>query len=395
MPVASQISVDQSRGEVSIQELTIQDASLAEYLTEFDATAQADAVERALRVGATTLELSETTKEMEYVRREFSAMEQAVATLIEEVEEDIDATFGDGGDVAELLEQHFGEDGEFARRLDAELGEDGERFQNALDPDREGTPTNRLKEFLRQEVRDELRSEIRAIHEKLERDDAQAEVRRQTPLKGADFEADLETLLEELVHGSMDTVEYTGETEGELSGRDVGDFVITLGDTNQRIVVEAKSEQNYSQPQIKSEIEEAIENRDADYGLFITECAAYVPDKIGYLQEFDGRILSVALCEDEDDEIDPRLLKIGFNWARMRTVQAYINAGDTVDAEVIQAKVSEIRDSVDQFRNIRRKCTNIRSIVQDIEDDLDGIESDINSELNQMTAELSKSILEE
>ncbi|MFC7177897.1 hypothetical protein [Halosegnis marinus] len=395
MTMASGVSVDQASGQITIQELTIQDPELANYLSEFDDAAQADAVKRALRVGATTLELSETSKDVEFVRREFTAMERAVSEIIQEIEEDIESTFGDDGEVAELLEQHFGEDGEFARRLDAELGENGERFQSALDPDVDGTPTNRLKEFLRNDVREELRNEIRSIHEKLDREDAQAAVRQRTPLKGADFEDDLETLLEDLVHGSTDTVEYTGGNEGELSGRNVGDFVITLGDTNQRIVVEAKSEQGYSQPRIKSEMEEAIENRDADYGLFITECATYVPNKVGYLQEFDGQILSIALCEDEDDEIDPRLLKIGFNWARMRTVQAYIDSGDTVDAEVIQSKVSEVRDSVDQFKNIRRKCTSIRSTVQGIENDLDDIEADINSDLNQMTAELSKSVSEQ
>lgn len=404
MATVSNVHIDEGADRVHITDLTVHDADLVEYLTSFEDQERDQAAEQALRVGAITLELADTSKEVEFVKREFGQMQEAFNTEINDIRDELEARFGDNGQVPALLDAHLGdggklqrlinealgEDGEFARRLDEELGEDGERFQSALDPDREGTPLYRLKEFLREEVRGELREEIREIKEELQQEETEAQIRQRTTLKGKDFEADVESLLEDLVHGTNNQVEFTGDTEGELTGRDVGDFVVTLGDTGQRIVIESKSEQNYTQPKIKHEMDEAIENRDADYGMFVTECESYVPRKVGYLKEFDNRILSVALSANEDDSVDPRLLKIGFNWATMRTIQAGVEAGDAVDAEAIQSRVTEVRDAVDRFRTVRTKCSNIRGTVQDIEDLLDEIEADVNSDLNRITAELSK-----
>ena len=404
MATTEGIQIDPSADRVEIRDLTVYDADLAEYLTQFDEQDREREIERALRVGATTLELADTSKEVEFVKREFAEMEEAFNEEIDDVQEELEEKFGDDGKVAELLESHLGdegklqrhlddalgEDGEFARRLDAELGEDGQRFQEALDPDREGTPINRLKEFLREEVRSELREEIREIQEKLEREDAEEEIKQRTTLKGDVFEDDLEELLDDLVYGTNNSVEYTGDTEGELSGRNIGDFVFTLGDTGQQIVIEAKSEQNYTQPKIKEELEEAIENRDADYGIFVSECESYVPNKVGYLHEFNNQMLVVCLSADKDDSIDARLLKIAHNWARMRTIQSYVDTGDSLDTEVLQTQVSEVRDTMKRFQAVRSKSTDIKKTAQEIDDLLSTIQADVNNQLNRMTAELSK-----
>lgn len=141
-----------------------------------------------------------------------------------------------------------------------------------MDPDVEGTPTYRLK------------NEIREIRNAIEREAAREEERQQSWKKGDDFEETLGNLLDTLVYNTTHDVEHTGDEEGEIPGRDVGDYVLTLGETGQKIVVEAKSEKNYSSQDIKDEMQEAIENRDADYGIFVTECESYVPNKIGYFQ---------------------------------------------------------------------------------------------------------------
>ncbi|MFW5928267.1 MAG: hypothetical protein ACOCSL_03605 [Thermoplasmatota archaeon] len=57
----------------------------------------------------------------------------------------------------------------------------------------------------------------------------------------------------------------------------------------------------------------ALENRDAEYGIFVTECESYVPNKVGYFQEYNQEILSVALSADEDDEIDEGFIHIAWN----------------------------------------------------------------------------------
>lgn len=390
------LEIDQSENSVQIQDFTVQDPDLVDYLVDFEPDQREEALTRALRIGVATLELSDTSKDVEFVKSEFEAMQQEFTSEIETIQEEVEEKFGKDGDVAEILDEHFGEegtlrtrierafgeDGPFQERLDEELGENGERIQSALDPDREGTPTYRLK----QTFKDELES----VKEQITEEEVMEEIRQRTTLKGDDFEDTVSELLDDLVYQTPHEYQYTGDTEGELSGRDVGDFVLTLGDTEQRIVVEAKSEQGYSQPQIKEEMQAAIENRDADYGIFVTECESFVPKKVGYLKEFDNQILSVAVSRDPDDDLDPRLFRIGFNWARMRAVQASLETGDTPDTEVIQTKVEEVRDTVDRFRTMKKKTTMIRQNANEIDELLDECEDEVNRHLDAIVTEVSK-----
>lgn len=391
MATARKVQIDPDTEEVTV-ELTIHDEELADYLAEFDESERIGVVERAFRVGAMTLRLSETTKDVEHVKREFASMQTEFEDEIDDVREALNEKFGDDGELAEALSEHlgedgilrerideaFGEDGELTERLEAVLGEDGSKIQDALDPDVEGTPTYRLKQ------------EIREIRNALEREAGREEERQQSWKKGEDFEETLGNLLDTLVYNTTHDVEHTGDEEGEIPGRDVGDYVITLGETGQRIVLEAKSEKGYSSQDIKEEMEEAIENRAADYGIFVTECESYVPDKVGYFQEYDQSILAVALSADEEDEIDPGFLNIAWNWARMRTIQSHIQTGDTVDTETIQAQVEEVRNSIDRFSTVKTKCGDIESTAGEIKNLLDEIRDDVNSDLDTITTELSK-----
>lgn len=225
-----------------------------------------------------------------------------------ELEQALDEYLGDDGELRGQLEDAFGEDGAFVERLDDEFGEDGERIQAALDPDVEGTPTYRLKSA--------LRDEIREIKAELDKERGREEVRQRSWQKGESFEQTVGNLLEDIVYQTTHQVRHTGDEEGQIPGRDVGDHVLTLAETGQRIVVESKSEKGYSAPKIRSEMDDAVENRDADYGIFVTECESYVPDKVGYFQEWDNEVLAVALCHDEDDDLDPGFLRIAFNWSK-------------------------------------------------------------------------------
>lgn len=394
------IHIDTETGTVQFDNFSVADDELATFLVDQEDDSQAEAARHALRIGAATLSLAETSKEVEHVKREFERMQTAFDDELDTVRDELDRRFGDNGEVSAILDRHlgsegrlarelddvFGDDGRLARRLDEELGEDGERIQTALDPDREGTPTNRLRETIRSEIRD--------LATQLEREDAKEEgreeVRSRTTVKGHVFEDRVDEFLTDLVYGSSHTVERTGGQVGELAGSKVGDFVLTLGSTGQRIVVEAKSEDGYTQPKIKDEMGEAIENRDADYGLFVTECESYIPNKVGYLRELDGEFLSVALSADEADEVDPRLLHVGFNWAEMRAIQNHVDAGDDVDAEFVRMQVEEVEDAVSKFANIKRECSSLKKSANSIEESLDDIQGEVTTRLTNIVGEMSK-----
>ncbi|QCC51421.1 hypothetical protein DV733_09280 [Halapricum salinum] len=388
------VSVQEDR--VVIENAEIEDSEVVDHFTDIDPDERGEALKRALRVGVVTLELAETSGEEEYVERRFEELRRDLETEIDRIEDQVEEKFGDNGHVPQTLETHFGDDGKlrehiedafgedgvFVERLDKELGEDGERIRKALDPDNEGSPTYRLEQ--------RLKDEIESIKEQVIEEEKESEMRSQTYFKGGDFEDSLHQILEEIVRQTPNNVEFTGDTPGEI-GRDVGDFVITLADTGQNIVVEAKTE-SYSLQDIKDEMEEAMQNRDAAYGLFVTDTLANLPrTKTGWFHEFpEQNTVVVAMSETDDQDLEPGYLRIAFNWARMRSVQAYAEFDSDFDPEELRSELSEIEEDISQFKTIRGQCTEIRKSRERIEETLDNIEQSIKNRLAEIEAQLTK-----
>ena len=390
--------IDISTDRIWLHEFEIVDPLLVDYFQGIDAEDRRDAFEHALSVGVKTMQLAETSQQEEFVERKFTEMRAQFVEEIERVEREVEGRFGDDGDVPKLFDTHlgdggnlerhieraFGEDGAFVTRLDEELGQDGERIQQALDPDTEGSPTHRLKTSVLEE--------IKSLRDKLEEqagaEEAREELKQRTTLKGDDFEETVDTLLEELVYGTSDEYEYTGDQLGELDSRKVGDFVLTLNETNQRIVIEAKSDSSYTQPKIKEELEAALENRNADYAIMVFESEAQVPNKVGFFHEFDSDRLAVALSQTPDDEIDAGYLHIAFNWARTRAIQSFVDTETAFDPEVLQTEIHEVEETIRRFSRLRKKTTNIRNSANEIDEELRAIQNDVTTRLGNVRTEL-------
>jgi vacuolar-type H+-ATPase subunit I/STV1 len=395
MTTAGSIEVDSDTDEVTIHEVTIRDAELASYLADHGPNERREIVDRAFRVGLMTLQLADTSKDLEYVKREFETMQTALENELTDVREDLDNRFGNEGDLPELLDDYFGEDGELREaltdafgedgeltdRLDEQLGEDGERLQAALDPDADGTPTNRLKS--------QLIERIDSLRDKLAEEAGAQEERQLSPRKGEDFEDTVAEMLDDIVYRTNDSVRHTGTEEGDI-GEKVGDHVLTLGETGQRIVIESKSEADYSEPKIRDQLDRALENRSADVAIFVSKCESYLPNKLGYFQEFDKQRLSVCLSEDDDDDLDRGFLQIGLNWARMRAIEEHVDTGTRLDSEAVQAQVENVRQRVEQVSEVKKKCSSITDTAEQIKSELDELRDDVTDDLNQITAELSK-----
>jgi len=396
MATAGTVEVDTDSDEVTIRELTIHDPDLATYLAGHDPAEQKDLADRAFRVGLMTLQLADTSKDLEYVKREFESMQSALETELDDVRDELDQQFGDEGEVSKMLDEYlgengelrdalddaFGEEGDLTDRLDEQLGENGERLQAALDPNEDGTPTHRLKK--------QLIERIEEVKQSFAEEAGARKERQRSPRGGDEFEDTVAGMLDDIVYGTNDTVRHTGTEEGD-TGEKVGDHVLTLGETGQRVVIESKSEDDYTQPRIKEQLDRALENRSADVAVFVSECESYVPNKVGYFQEFDKQRLAVCLSKDPDDDIDRGFLQVGLNWARMRAVEEYVDTGAELDPEVIQARVENVRERVEQVSEIKKKCSSITDTAEAIKSELDELRDDVTDDLNQITAELSKS----
>lgn len=396
MSTVGSVSIDEADGSVTIESLNIEDPELVDFLTDHEPSQRAEAVSEALKIGIKTMRLMDTSQDVQFVEQRLGDLEEELTSEVEEFQEELEAKVGDDGKLQSALTEHvgedgtlqqriesaFGEDGPFVERLNDELGENGERIQSALDPDTEGTPLYRVEQ--------RIKREIDSVRDQIVESEAKEEIRGRTYLKGGDFEDSVQDVLGEIVRQTSNNVEFTGDTKGEMD-RDVGDFVVDLAETGQRIAVEAKTEY-YPTQDIKDEMEDAIRNRDAAYGVFVTDSMENLPaTKTGWFHEFpDQNTVVVAMSETDDEEIEPGYLRIAFNWARMRAIQAHADLGSSFDPEELQSQISELEEDLSRFKSIRGQCTEIKKSRESIEETLDSIETDIKSRIGSIEAELIK-----
>ena len=204
--------------------------------------------------------------------------------------------------------------------------------------------------------------------------------------KGVEFEEYCGNFISDIAKGYGDKLEATGGTAGLIAGNKKGDHVYTIEDTGKKIVLEMK---DYSRPQsmpkLESYMDEAIQNRGAEYGIVVSKRKSGFPQHVGIFQEF-GNNLFVALTteESEDAELQNELLTIALPWARLRLKQK----SGTVDSELIIQKIESAQRNMKKFSNIKTKCTSIKNTSDEISDDLDDLRDLIKADLDDVSKSL-------
>jgi len=285
-------------------------------------------------------------------------------------------------DLRTELEGWFdGEEGEFSEIIDDTFGKNGDIVDEVFDHTDGDTPIGRLYH--------DIEEELQTLREKFIEEEARDEVVEETTKKGGEFEDDLEDLLGDVVQKS-DTVRRTGDEHGQLDDRFIGDFVVTLGETQQDIVIEAKNVSQISKPDIREELEEGMQNRGADYGVLVLRDEEASPKSLGSFSEFGDSMLYVAISDEDSDRYDLRILELAYEWARMRTISSQLDVTDEVNPETVQTMIDEAEDEIDRFKNVRTQCTNIKKARKSIEGELDEIEDEIEEKLDVINEEISK-----
>lgn len=360
----SAVDVDSDRLRIDGLEITNND--VIEYVTEREDQTPDEVIRLAIRIGISTLRLSETTVDMEYVRHEFAKINHDFAEQISELEDDLDEWFDE-------------EEGDFAAVIENTFGKNGDIIDEVFDHTNDSTPMGKLyKDF---------EEKLRNLREELIKQEAREGVEQQTTIKGERFQEDLESMLGSIVR-KVDEIHSTGDEYGQLDDRLVGDFVITLGETGQDIVIEAKDVSQLTKPSIKEELIEGMENRGADYGILVLKNQDAASEFLGTFREFDQRMLYVAISDEESETYDRRLLNLAYEWARMRTLSSRFDMGDEVDPERIQNKVAGIEEAIGEFRKIRTQCSNIETAREKIEEQLESIQNGIEDEIEVILNEL-------
>ena len=281
------------------------DQDIVSYLRDLPEESRKEAFHKALKLGIVCLRGSETNQRVDYVQKEFndlnSKFNDTMKLTAEGLQEKYEEVFGEKGKFGEILESHFGEDGKILKEL--------------FDPMKDGTPLYRL--------RVDFTNQIHDLMERLKISETVREMQDRTTLKGPEFENYCEELLSSITRFNGDWMDRTTDTPGEVLHSKKGDFVITLGNSEKRMVWELKHGQRYGLREICESLNEAMKNRRATYGVFFVKNVECLPRQVGWFNEIGNKLIC-ALCSDEENEGDATLHKevmlIAYKWAKTRLI---------------------------------------------------------------------------
>ena len=280
-----------------------------------------------------------TTMDVKYV-------EKAFELLKDKFDKRMDDIFEPNGTMDNKLAEHFGQDGKIIKEI--------------FNPDTEGTPLNRLKAT--------LHDDLAGIRDTIVIQKGREIEARKGTHKGTKFEDFCQPFLEDIARVFSDIVDPTGTTKEKGSDSQKGDFVVTLAGGKKKIVFEMKHrESRLSYNDIRSQLNEAMKTRGADYGVLVSRNRSILKKSIGWFNEYDSNKLVCALAETEDDEENTWVIDVAYKWARQRVE----SAGDKhlgMDPELIKQDVNRIKESIEEIKKIDNHCTHIRNATDKIEE---------------------------
>ncbi|MGB2799946.1 MAG: hypothetical protein WBC82_08920 [Dehalococcoidia bacterium] len=359
------ISLDEERRTVTISHLIIDDPDVYELILNTPETQREDMMKRAIVLGVMAVRRALTGGEVDYVEKEFQRMQQEMTAHVDSMF-DLKDENSPLGKLVASLGNYFDENG---------------KVQQLLDPYTENTPIYKLKKA--------ILDEFKLLRDALVEKKKEEEVIGITPLKGYVFEVECEELLNDIARHFGDRTERTSTTIGLVTASKAGDFVATLSERpDLKIALQVKDWDNVTFPQVQDELTRAMENRGAQYSIFVIKNKEALPKYVGWFNEYSGNQLVCALGTKEDENLHEEILEIAYKWARAKLLlrEAEVKGIDTTK---LQESMDEISKSLRKFSNIRTKCTNIETSVGEIRDILKGIEEEINEQLNLIQQEIT------
>ena len=376
-------SISIKKDSVTFNDLTIINKDLASYLEESD-----DRVEtliNILDVGVKTLNSLKNSIERDFTKQTFETisteMKKNLSQSIEDLGDEFDKYFKEDGEfVTELnmnkkkMVEELNEElknfidpknsesalSKLSEILETEEGKVLNAFEKALNPENSESQIFQLKNKLEKKITEEVKTlsdDIEKILQELKIDKATKDIREKSTAKGATHEDNVQQALSEIAVG--DVVERTGEIVGLVPKSKVGDHVVKLSSNikvgDLKIVFESKSANTYnSSSAIIKELDTAIKNRDADFGIFVFDSYERY-DKVSS-QPFALLSENMAITV-LNEEVGTLPLKIAFIWAKTLLMKA-----DNVTSKEVVISYDEIikvlSESIKEIKKISTAKSN-------------------------------------
>ena len=333
---------------VTIKNLTIADGELAQYLSTKDGAEQVllliELIETAMqiqRMANTSADVKELNSVAKHVRETMKTAGDEAFTGLQKLIQD-QGEENKPGTLINLLR---------TKLVDQVISE--------LDPTKETSPFHSINE------------QLVALLAKSAGEKATAESYANSREKGIDFEELLDQMiqLEAVVHG--DDAQFTGDFASP-SGDKTGDEVVTINPavTNNeeiRIVWEAKTDKTFKdtkgrlkRDRVASELDDAMSNREAICGIFVSDARGVDMTKQPAWQEFDGNKLIIVL---DDENPDQRLIRMAYLWSRWIVLRSQEQEEGELDFAAIERVIASLQREFDGLANLKRLHTPIETNI--------------------------------
>jgi hypothetical protein len=404
-------------GRLIVEHLVVDDATAVDLVRartdagENPARVVADAIE----IGARVLDREQAGATVEVLKQDLAnasrdveqRLGQTSEAVVTELNKQIEAAFGpESGHVTRVLARHFGAESSSAvqhqvRAAVAELlSESREKLFKQFSSADESNPLATFQRAAVAAIRQssdqqhamlrEMNGRVGALQlelqklqaEKEKAEEVAAEHDRSTA-KGRPYEEAVFEAVDAIARVQGDDCDAVGDLRG-VGGRK-GDVVVDLdgcaGRPRGRVVFEAKNSRK-SRKEALAELDEAMAQRAADYGVWVVPSEDKLPARAHALREVGGDKLFVVYDPEEGSRL---ALEVAYSLARARVLMAKGGA-DGLDASALRAEVERATVAMEDVRKIKSQLTSAAHQIEDVRKAVEIMADRVRSHLGQIDA---------
>jgi hypothetical protein len=231
-----------------------------------------------------------------------------------------------------------------------------------------------------------VNQELQGLRDEKRRVEALAEAEEAGTRKGRTYEESVFEAVDALANAQGDTAEPVGDLK-EATGK-TGDVVVGIdgcsGPAVGRIVFEAKNAQ-LTRPKALRELDDALNERNADFAVLVVAGEEKVPAKLAPLREYNGDKLIVTFDPEDGSHL---ALEVGYALARARVLMAR-GDGDGLDAGALRDTIERALTAMEDVRKIKLQLTGATNGIQQARAILDEMAGRVRERLEEMNAALA------
>ena len=220
--------------------------------------------------------------------------------------------------------------------------------------------------------------EIKDIRDEVLKESAIKLEKQRGTAKGFEFEEEVYSTLQTLASYYENTIELTGEKSGVGSKK--GDVLIEL-ENNKKIIIECKDSMNYSTKKTIDEINEAIKNRNASFGIFLFAKRDLMPRELCPIKITDKYIVTYY---DEDN------LYFAYRIARLFALRKATYSEEKVNFEKISSELNTMEDNFKNIDSMQVKATTIINSGEYIRKNLNLLRNEMDECIKKIKIEMGE-----